>query len=210
MQMVAHVGSPDVHFIQSDISLYEDSSLIDTGTLKISEECFSWEGVSRQFFIPYSQITLHAIAKNTIDQTRDQPNNLFPHPHLLVMVDGDRVWDPNATESRCETKSQDEENGMVVSEEDSEHENSGSDRASDCPGSTSVLRLVPPNYAQLEDMYKALADCQALNPDPEDDNSDLESFPEDDEYELNDGDMELGNHTDNNGHLGEPDQFADA
>ncbi|CAH8662243.1 unnamed protein product [Schistosoma guineensis] len=210
--MVADGEYSDVHFLQSNISLYEDSSLIDTGTLKISEECFTWEGTSKQFFIPYSQITLHAIARNTVDQTGDHPNNLFPHPHLLVMIDGDRVWDSNNTDNLSDTKSQNEQDGMQIDAEgsDEEKEDSDSDRAPDCPGSTSVLRLVPQDSAQLEDMYKALADCQALNPDPEDDNSDFEGFAEDDEYEINDQGMEFENHTNNNGRFGEPDQFADA
>ncbi|KAH8869247.1 Methylosome subunit pICln isoform 1 [Schistosoma japonicum] len=208
--MVADDEHSDVHFLQSNISLYEDSSLIDSGTLKISEECFSWEGVSKQFFIPYSQITLHAIAKNTVDQTGDQPNNLFPYPHLLVMVDGDRVWDPNSASNLSNVKLEDEQDGMIVDEADSsEVENSDSDRASDCPGSTSVLRLVPQNSEQLEDMYKALAECQALNPDPEDDNSDLDGFG-DDEHDVNGQNTEFGNHTNNNGTFGDPDQFADA
>ncbi|CAI2734835.1 unnamed protein product [Schistosoma spindalis] len=207
--MVADGEYSDVHFLQSNISLYEDSSLIDTGTLKISEECFTWEGTSKQFFIPYSQITLHAIARNTVDQTGDHPNNLFPHPHLLVMIDGDRVWDSNNTDDLSDKKSQNEQDGMQIDGGGSDEE-SDSDRAPDCPGCTSVLRLVPQDFAQLEDMYKALADCQALNPDPEDDNSDFEGFAEDDEYEINDQGMEFENHTNNNGRFGEPDQFADA
>ncbi|CAH8598020.1 unnamed protein product [Schistosoma turkestanicum] len=208
--MVADAEYSNVHFLQSNISLYEDSLLIDTGTLKISEECFTWEGTSKQFFIPYSQITLHAIARNTVDQTGDHPNNVFPHPHLLVMIDGDRVWDSNTTNTTTNNTKpeEDEPNVMQIDEAgsneegDEDKENSDNDRASDCPGTTSVLRLVPQDSTQLEDMYKALADCQALNPDPEDDNSDLEGFPEEDECEING--------QEDNGRFGEPDQFADA
>ncbi|CAH8824814.1 unnamed protein product [Trichobilharzia szidati] len=204
--MVADIIDHKVHFMRSDISLYEDSSLIDTGTVKITESCFSWEGTSLQFYIPYLQIALHAIARNTDNQTG---NNVFPHPHLLIMVEGDRVWDPN---SASESKPQTDENHMAVDETESGDEDASDqdNRDVDFPSTTSILRLVPSDCAHLEDMFKALADCQALNPHPEDDNSDLDSLPEDNEYEENDEDAELENHACNNGTNFDPDQFADA
>ncbi|CAI2736705.1 unnamed protein product [Schistosoma spindalis] len=176
--MVSDGKCSDAYFLQSNISLYDDSSLIDTGTFKIYEEFFTWEGTSKQFFIPYSQITSHAIVRNTVEQTGDNSNNLFPYPHLLVMIVGDRVWDSNTTDNLSGTKSQNEQDGMKIDEggSDKEKKDSDSDRAPDCPASESALRFVPQDSAQLGIMYQVLSICQESSSDSEVDNSDYDYF----------------------------------
>ncbi|VDP95638.1 unnamed protein product, partial [Trichobilharzia regenti] len=65
---------------------------------------------SLQFSIPYSQLQVYVIVKNTNNQTG---NNVFPNSYLLVMVNGDRVWNPNSVGS---SKPQAEEDNMEIEE----------------------------------------------------------------------------------------------
>ncbi len=47
-----------------------------------------------------------------------------------------------------------------------------------------MLRFVPDDHRSLDDLYTAIADCQALNPDPEDfSETEFEDVQEADEEE---------------------------
>lgn len=168
---------------------------------------FAWEGASRNFSLPYGQITLHAISKNPPSATTQQDDmattpGAFAQPHMLVMVDGDRPWDSSsattaeeaAAAALCSNNTNsaqmDVDDGTDEDEEDEDDNSSG--RASDCPGSTSILRFVPREPNVLQKMYDALAECQALNPDSEDElngSDELEGVPEevDGEDEVDEG-----------------------
>ncbi|KAF5402941.1 Nucleotide-sensitive chloride current inducer, partial [Paragonimus heterotremus] len=170
--------------------------------------CFSWDGQNRQFSVPYQQITLHAISKDPGHHPMgDQTTTTFSHPHLLVMIDGDRLWTPTLEQHTSNGDDTIPTEPMIVDEtgtdaEDdlgSEESHSGG-RASDCPGETTILRFVPTDANVLDTMYAALAECQALNPDISEDlsSSDLEDVDEED-----------GEDDAENGYIRNPDQFAD-
>lgn len=122
------------------------------------------------------------------------------------MIDGDRLWNPDPVHSSTDGQVDTDEkmaidgdevvvntingDGFVDADDDTESEG----RASDCPGVTTILRFVPGNSTVLEDMYNALAECQALNPDLQDElsNSELEDLAEEGDEEDNRED-EIGN-----------------
>ena len=71
------------------------------------------------------------------------------------------------------------------------------------------LRFVPENLANLDQMFKALSECQLLNPDPED------LSPDDDEEDLDDQEDGQDEEDDDDHHNGQMDvdvdgQFDDA
>lgn len=48
-----------------------------------------WDGGNRRFSLFYPNICLHAVSR---DPYGGHENVKFPHPHLFLMVDGERVW----------------------------------------------------------------------------------------------------------------------
>ncbi|VDP91004.1 unnamed protein product [Echinostoma caproni] len=157
------------------------------GASRSKIKCFSWIGDTKRFSVPYSQITLHAISKDPRNTASGDQNStvIFPHPHLLVMIDGDRLWTPlpnNGTEEEKMAVDEVEANADTTGEDDNGEDTDSEGRASDCPGVTTILRFVPANPSVLEGMYNALAECQALNPDLQDElsNSDLDDLAEED------------------------------
>ncbi|THD25727.1 Nucleotide-sensitive chloride current inducer [Fasciola hepatica] len=197
-------------------------------TFMLTLRCFSWTGDARQFSVPYTQITLHAISKDPQNAASGDQNAtvVFPHPHLLLMIDGDRLWNsdpvhsssdgPVGTEEKMavdgdevrviDTNGIDNGDAGVVNDDEDGSESDG--RASDCPGVTTILRFVPANPSVLEGMYTALAECQALNPDLQDElsNSELEDLAEEGD-EDEEEEEETGNG--HNGLASDPGQFAD-
>ncbi|KAF6779375.1 hypothetical protein AHF37_01011 [Paragonimus kellicotti] len=132
---------------------------------------------------------------------------LMISPPQLVMIDGDRLWTPTLEQHTSNGDDTIPTEPMTIdetgtdTEDDLESEGSHSgDRASDCPGETTILRFVPTDANVLDTMYAALAECQALNPDISEDlsPSDLEDVDEEDDED----DAE-------NGYIRNPDQFAD-
>ncbi|VDL94683.1 unnamed protein product [Schistocephalus solidus] len=163
------VGEPGVHLIKDNISLYEDAKLLDRGSIIISESSVTWRGNSRQFSLPYPSICLHAISQNPYGGAE---NVRFPQPHLFVMVEGEHVWSTGEPEVHVGGDVEMADNGTNHnagggSSTDSD-ENGDSDFVNDDEQPTAVLRFVPSDQRALEEMYTAIADCQALNPDPED------------------------------------------
>lgn len=54
--------------------------------------CFSsvdWNGENLQFSLLYQNICLHAVSR---DPYGGDENVKFPHPHLFLMVEGERAW----------------------------------------------------------------------------------------------------------------------
>ncbi|KAK2722005.1 methylosome subunit pICln-like [Artemia franciscana] len=71
------------------------------------------------------------------------------------------------------------------------------------------VRFVPSQPDRLEEMYKALSDCQLLHPDPDNSVSDF-SCSEDDEGDQGEVDNVGGLAQNGQGERGEEDQFMDA
>ncbi|CAH8631836.1 unnamed protein product [Dicrocoelium dendriticum] len=195
--MVSATDAPlGINLRQSNILLFEGDKQVDNGSVSITESSFSWEGQTHQFSVPYHQITLHAVSKTSSMTSGDMFSNssAFPHPHLLIMIDGDRLW--SSPSPHHQTVANGDEPMLTDNMDDSDGDVDGDseDRASDCPGVTTLLRLVPSDPAVLDTMYSVLCECQALNPDLSDglSESDLEQLDETEENEYVDGDDEDG------------------
>ncbi|GAA37952.2 Methylosome subunit pICln [Clonorchis sinensis] len=188
--MVAACGVPPSLVVrQPNVSLFEGFQNLDVGTVVIDERYFTWEGQSRQFSVPYQQITLHAISKDPVIAAGDQsaPENTFPHPHLLVMIDGDRPYSPphpNGQSAGEPMAIDGAERPDTEDSDESQEDATSQSRASDCPGETTILRFVPQDPNALDTMYAALAECQALNPDSTDDLSASDVEDEEDDFRI--------------------------
>ncbi|VDK31005.1 unnamed protein product [Dibothriocephalus latus] len=163
------LGEPGVHLIKDNISLYEDAKLLDHGSIIVSESSVTWRGNSHQFSLPYPNICLHAISQNPYGGAE---NVRFPQPHLFMMVEGERVWSTGQPEVHAsgDVEMVDNANNHNTESGNSSgsEENGDSDFVNDDEQPTAVLRFVPDDQRALEEMYTAIADCQALNPDPDD------------------------------------------
>ncbi|VDK32110.1 unnamed protein product [Taenia asiatica] len=151
--------SNDVRLVKGNVSFYEDTRLLDEGKLVVKESSIDWDGENRHFSLFYPNICLHAVSR---DPYGGDENAKFPHPHIFLMVDGERVWsngEPPPSGSG--------DNGMDVDDEENSDEEDR-DYGIDEEKTTFNLRFVLPDQRDLDDLYDAIAECQALNPDPED------------------------------------------
>ncbi|KAM6946475.1 methylosome subunit pICln [Aplochiton taeniatus] len=141
---------------QAETTAVLDGKALGSGTLYVSETRLSWfDGSGMGFSLEYPTISLHAISRDV---------SAYPQEHLYVMVNA-KLSDENEAE-------------MAENAHDEEDEDESSD---DEEGRISELRFVPSDKTALESMFSAMCDCQALHPDPEDENSD--EF-EGDEYDV--------------------------
>nr|CDS25595.1 chloride channel nucleotide sensitivea [Hymenolepis microstoma] len=179
----------EVRFAREGVSFYENDRLLDKGKLIIKESTLDWEGENRQFSLAYPNICLHAVSSTPYG---GDENVKFPHPHVYLMVDGDRVW------SNGELVPPNGDTGMEIDNGESSDDEQGDYPPDDNPPTYS-LRFVPTDVRDLQPIYDAIAECQALNPDAEDmSDSDFEDNAEENE---NGGDENGIDHVD-------PDNFA--
>ncbi|XP_068122584.1 methylosome subunit pICln [Hyperolius riggenbachi] len=143
---------------QSDTEAVMSGEKLGKGTLYIAESRLSWlndSGVG--FFLEYPTISLHAISRDTA---------AYPEEHLYVMV--------NAKLGENAEK----ETEMKEDEEESEEEDDDDEQP------ITEIRFVPENKADLGEMFTAMCDCQALHPDPEDQDSEDDEDFEGEEYDV--------------------------
>ncbi|XP_028903752.1 methylosome subunit pICln [Ornithorhynchus anatinus] len=134
-----------------------DGRALGTGTLYIADSRLSWlDGSGLGFSLEYPSISLHAVSRDL---------NAFPREHLYVMVNA------KFTEDEAKETPVAEGDGRDQSDEDEEAE------------PIAEFRFVPGDRSALEAMFSAMCECQALHPDPEDDDSD-------DDYEGGEYDVE--------------------
>ncbi|XP_017889918.1 methylosome subunit pICln [Ceratina calcarata] len=120
---------------------------IGKGILYITESLLSWVNYDTQqgFSLEYPHISLHAISRD---------EQVHPRQCLYIMVDA-KVDLPDVP---------------VPPASDSGSENEFED--ADTP--ITEMRFVPDNTNNLETMFQAMNQCQALHPDPQDSFSDAE------------------------------------
>uniref|UniRef100_A0A8C5P8C8 Methylosome subunit pICln n=1 Tax=Leptobrachium leishanense TaxID=445787 RepID=A0A8C5P8C8_9ANUR len=112
------------------------------------------------FSLEYPSVSLHAISRDT---------TAYPQEHLYVMVNSKLV-----------------ENEV----EDSNMSNEEEEESDDDEEPITEIRFVPAEKSDLGEMFSAMCDCQALHPDPEDDDSD-DDF-EGEEYDVEAHEQGLG------------------
>ncbi|XP_061463476.1 methylosome subunit pICln-like [Rhineura floridana] len=98
------------------------------------------------FSLDYPVISLHAISRDL---------SAYPWEHLYIMVNV--KFEAEESKESC------------MGEEEEEKEEEGSD---DELEPISEFRFVPRDKSALEAMFSAMCECQALHPDPEDEDSD--------------------------------------
>lgn len=169
MVMVASFQQPEspVRLLQHNVHALLDKNDLGIGTLYVSERNISWQKQDNLGFqIEYNNVTLHGISKDT---------NIYSRDCLYILTDG-RFNTENALFSRRE------ENGSGESEEEDEVD-------------ISELVLAPENTTSLQNIYDAIKECQALNPDMEDAEEEYE-----DDHLYADAEENMENDTENRDH----------
>uniref|UniRef100_A0A8C5AMC4 Methylosome subunit pICln n=1 Tax=Gadus morhua TaxID=8049 RepID=A0A8C5AMC4_GADMO len=142
---------------QAETSAILDGKGLGCGTLYVAETRLSWfDGTGMGFSLEYPTIGLHAISRDL---------GTYPQEHLYVMVNAKLNGEENAEDEEDEDAS-DDDGGAGDDEE----------------GVISEIRFVPSDKAALEPMFSAMCECQALHPDPDDEDS--ENDFEGEEYDV--------------------------
>ncbi|XP_027704059.1 methylosome subunit pICln isoform X2 [Vombatus ursinus] len=132
---------------QPDTEAVLDGKGLGTGTLYIAESRLSWlDGSGIGFSLDYPTISLHAVSRDL---------NAYPQEHLYVMVNA-RFGEEEPKELK--------ETSMAEGEEDEDSDEDIEPIAE--------FRFVPSDKSALEALFAAMCECQALHPDPEDEDSD--------------------------------------
>ncbi|PAV69812.1 hypothetical protein WR25_26058 [Diploscapter pachys] len=167
------VPSEAVRVAQPQVQAYFETQLIGDGTLIVAESCVVWKAAnsSNGFRLPYPSIIVHAVSVDL---------SSFPHEHILVLIDANKAGSARRRRPRNQPI-------PLFTEEEARHirdlnvheaemngdaEESGDDAGSE--GTSYTIRFVPTDRSVLNTIYKEMSECQALNPDEEDEISDEE------------------------------------
>ncbi|ELK23649.1 Methylosome subunit pICln [Myotis davidii] len=160
---------------QPDTEAVLNGKGLGTGTLYIAESRLSWlDGSGLGFSLEYPTISLHAMFRDL---------NAYPREHLYVMVnakfeekkeEGYRVRNIDERETLINcllhtsywgcAHNQEESKESVTDEEEEDSD--------DDVEPIAEFRFVPSDKSAFEPMFTAMCECQALHPDPEDEDSD--------------------------------------
>ncbi|KAJ8678901.1 hypothetical protein QAD02_014688 [Eretmocerus hayati] len=137
-------------------TLYVNEREVGKGTLYITESLLSWvNNDTRQgFSLEYLHISLHAISRD---------HQTHPRQCLYIMVDAKVDFPgPRSTESN------------VTNNDSNDAENNGEDDDDDSEAPITEMRFAPDDVNNLDAMFQAMNECQALHRDPQDSFSDAE------------------------------------
>ncbi|XP_078053151.1 chloride nucleotide-sensitive channel icln [Augochlora pura] len=132
---------------EQNTTVYINDTEVGKGTLYITESLFSWVNYDTQqgFSLEYPHISLHGISRDQIGH---------PRQCLYIMVnakvDLPDVPIPPPTDSGSENEDEDADTPITE------------------------MRFAPDNTNNLDAMFQAMNNCQALHPDPQDSFSDAE------------------------------------
>ncbi|XP_061484995.1 methylosome subunit pICln isoform X2 [Rhineura floridana] len=147
MSFLKRIPAPTegVRLRQPDTEAVLGGQGLGTGSFYIAESRLSWiETSGLGFSLDYPIISLHAISRDL---------SAYPWEHLYVMVNA---------------KFEEESKESCMGEEEEEEEGGSDDELEPI----SEFRFVPSDKSALEAMFSAMCECQALHPDPEDEDSD--------------------------------------
>ncbi|KAK0086779.1 hypothetical protein PV325_011205 [Microctonus aethiopoides] len=137
---------------EQNTTVYISDREVGKGTLYVTESVLSWVNSTTQqgFSLDYSHISLHAISRD---------EQVHPRQCLYIMVDSE-IDLPNIA-------------GLQNNGNDGT--NSG-DEEDDADSETVIteMRFAPDNTNNLDAIFQAMNQCQALHPDPQDSFSDAE------------------------------------
>ncbi|KAL6419643.1 hypothetical protein ACFW04_010499 [Cataglyphis niger] len=135
---------------EPNTTVYINDREVGKGTFYITESVVSWidNNTQQGFSLEYPDISLHAVSRE----------QLRPRQCLYIMVDV-KIDLPDMPL-------------VLPSENASENEDADADT------SITEVQFVPDNTNNLDLMFQAMTECQALHPDP-----DMSSFSDEDIYE---------------------------
>ncbi|XP_066592938.1 methylosome subunit pICln isoform X1 [Prorops nasuta] len=153
-----HAPQEGVRLEEQNTTVYINDREVGKGTLFITESVLSWVNSATQqgFSLEYPHISLHAISRD---------EQVHPRQCLYIMVDAKIDLPDMPLESSADNGS------------DNEDEDDDPDTV------MTEMRFAPDNTNNLEAMFQAMNQCQALHPDPQDSFSDAEDIYEDAEEE---------------------------
>ncbi|XP_015594731.1 methylosome subunit pICln [Cephus cinctus] len=163
MVVLSNFSAPQegIRHEEPDTTVFINDKKLGKGTLYITDSVLSWMDSETQegFSLEYPSISLHAISRD---------EQAHPRHCLYVMVDS-KVDLPGSASSLDNS-----------SEHDSEDSNSSA--------SITEMRFAPDNTNNLDAMFQAMNQCQALHPDPQDsfsgaEDEDIYEDAEEDEFD---------------------------
>ncbi|XP_042896171.2 methylosome subunit pICln [Parasteatoda tepidariorum] len=181
-----------IHHQEPNTVAYYGNKELGKGTVYITENIFCWVSHKGEgFSLEYPNIFIHAVSRDVTH---------FPHECLFLMIDG-KFSLGEVCEGAEDSDLVQEINALRVSEEEEEE-----DGEEPMP---SELRFIPENKNMLDVMFRALTDCQALNPDPADISDDDEGIMP--SFNIENGFVEEeGDEEDEGEYDMDEDQFEDA
>ncbi|XP_066592954.1 methylosome subunit pICln isoform X4 [Prorops nasuta] len=169
-----HAPQEGVRLEEQNTTVYINDREVGKGTLFITESVLSWVNSATQqgFSLEYPHISLHAISRD---------EQVHPRQCLYIMVDAKIDLPDMPLESSADNGS------------DNEDEDDDPDTV------MTEMRFAPDNTNNLEAMFQAMNQCQALHPDPQDSFSDEDIYEDAEEedfeyYEVGGGDEQIGSH----------------
>ncbi|KAJ8280454.1 hypothetical protein GJAV_G00054750 [Gymnothorax javanicus] len=175
MVLLKNVSPPSegIRHEQAEITAVLDGKGLGSGTLYVAETRLSWfDGSGMGFSLEYPSISLHAISRDL---------SAYPQEHLYVMVN-DKLSEDSEMQEKDEDEGEDDDD-----DDDDDEEDKNSD---DDSSPITEIRFVPSDKSALEPMFSAMCECQALHPDPEDDD-DSDDF-DGDEYDVEEAEQNHG------------------
>ncbi|KAK0162144.1 hypothetical protein PV327_008506 [Microctonus hyperodae] len=156
---------------EPNTTVYISDREVGKGTLYVTESVLSWVNSTTQqgFSLDYSHISLHAISRD---------EQVHPRQCLYIMVDSE-IDLPNVA---------------VLQNNGNDGTDSGDEDDVESETVMTEMRFAPDNIHNLDAMFQAMNQCQALHPDPQDSFSDEDDIYEDAEedddehYEVGAGD----------------------
>lgn len=155
MVVLTRLGPPEegIRHREPRTKVYVNEKCLGSGEVFIAEARVSWVGGEQEglgFSLEYPHVAMHAVQ-------RAQPGG-FPHGDNLYLIIDVRLVESDETPSPSSTPTR-------SGDEDDDDDGPGLD--DDDRGMTEI-RFVPEDAGRLQDMFKAMSDCQALHPDPAD------------------------------------------
>ncbi|CAB0039925.1 unnamed protein product [Trichogramma brassicae] len=147
---------------EKDTTVYVNQKEVGKGTLYITENVLSWVNTdTRQgFSLEYPHISIHAISRD---------ERAHPRQCLYIMVDA-KVHFPESLGLDFNNDNNRSNNTTGSNDEDDDDDDDDDDEDSEAP--ITEMRFAPDNTNNLDAMFQAMNQCQALHPDPQDSFSD--------------------------------------
>ena len=146
-------GETDALALPASIHIGDDVAGLP-GVLHVTTRRLVWLGTgdaaSRGYAVPFRSLTMHAVS-------RDATDGGFSKPCIYAQIEGPPPHDATETSGEAPT--------TACDEDEREEEQDTFDEMTEA-------RFAPDDSARLDELFRALCDCAALNPDDDADDDD--------------------------------------